>query len=172
MTSSNLGDVGVALIKWWCIISVGTSCMHAGIGLMLDHRLIVDKALIQQWTNAMVVSSSCVKHVSKSCSSALLQYCAIETGREKKIPFHFPFIFLTCLPQIPQLGIFVKQFSLIFPLFPRCGGNLFPHQGILFPHWGNTIPQFSINSPRISPDSPVSSAVFNTTSQVYFLSDH
>ena len=31
----------------------------------------------------------------------------------------FPFIFPTSFTQIPQMGIFVKQFSLIFPLFPR-----------------------------------------------------
>ena len=35
-----------------------------------------------------------------------VQYCAIETGRENEITFHFSFIFPTCFTQIPQMGIF------------------------------------------------------------------
>ena len=50
-----------------------------------------------------------------------IQYCAIKTGRENEIPFHYPFISPTCFTQIPLRGIFVKQFSLIFPFFPDVG---------------------------------------------------
>ena len=52
---------------------------------------------------------------------AILQYCAIETGRENEIPFHFPFIFPTCFTQIPQN--FCETVFPHFPLFPGCGGN-------------------------------------------------
>ena len=90
-----------------------------------------------------------------------VQYCAIETGRENEIPFHFPLISPTCFTQIPLRGIFVKQFSLIFSLFPWCGGNLFHSLWILFHHLGNTIhqfspdfPQFPQNFPLISPEFP------------------
>ena len=86
----------------------------------------------------------------------------------------------TCFTQFPQMGIFVKQFSLIFLPFSPMWENWFPHQGILFPYWGNTtvsywgntIHQFSHNFPKIPPNSPdfpmiptdssVSCAVFNT----------
>ena len=46
----------------------------------------------------------------------------------------FPFISPTCFTQIPQMGILLKQFSLISSLFSRRGKNRFPRQGILFPH--------------------------------------
>ena len=76
-----------------------------------------------------------------------LQYCTFETGRENKVPFHFPFISPTCFTQIPQMGIFVKQFSFIFPLFLRYGGISFPCQ--FSPNFPRISPKFSSNSPRI-----------------------
>ena len=81
-----------------------------------------------------------------------VQYCAIETACENEIPLHFPFISPTCFTQIPLRGIFVKQFSHIFPVFPWCGGYLFHSLWFLFYHWGNTIHQFSYNFPPISPE--------------------
>ena len=56
----------------------------------------------------------------------------------------FRFISPTCFTQIPQMIIFAKQFSLIFP---RCGGNWFPNQGILFPHWEKQFPSYPLISP-------------------------
>ena len=45
-----------------------------------------------------------------------IQYRAIEARGE--IPFHFSFISPTFFTQIPQMGTFVKWFSLIFLFFP------------------------------------------------------
>ena len=88
------------------------------------------------------------------------------------MPFHFLFIFLTCFTQIPQMGIFVKQFPLIFPLFPDVGEIDFPAREFCFPNetqfpnFPPISPEFPLNFPRIHPiskrfllippDSPVS----------------
>ena len=77
-----------------------------------------------------------------------IQYCAIETCREKEIPFHFPFIPPTCSTQIPQMGISAKQFSLIFPLSPDVGEIDFP--AIDFPIGGTQFPEKFPQIPLIS----------------------
>ena len=90
----------------------------------------------------------------------------------------FLFISHTCFTQIPLRGFFVKQFSLIFPLFPWCGGNWFHSLWILFHNWGNTIhqffPQFPQNFPRIPPKftnfppiSPEFPPTFPRNSQIF-----
>ena len=91
------------------------------------------------------------------------------------------------------MGIFVKKFSLIFPLFSPMWGKLISppgsfvsslerHNSSISPNFPQISLQFPLNSPQIHPiskffllippDSPVSCAVFNTTSQVYFVSEH
>ena len=57
------------------------------------------------------------------------------------------------------MEFFVKQFFLIFPLFPRCGGNWFPH-------YGNTIPQFSSNFP---PNFPINTPISMIPTDSYWL---
>ena len=78
-----------------------------------------------------------------------MEYCAIESYGENKIPFYFSFISTTCFTQITQMEFFGKQFSLI---------SL--SRNFVF-HWGNTIPQFPpifsqfpTNFPQIPPISP------------------
>ena len=114
-----------------------------------------------------------------------LQYCAIETCGENEIPFYFHSISPTCFTQIPHMGSFVKQFSLILPLFPDVGEIDFPVREFCFPigetqfpNFPPISPEFPPNSPDFpmiptdSPDSPVYCAIFNITSQVYIVSEH
>ena len=116
------------------------------------------------WSDNILIGQNCFKK------------CAIETCFENEIPFHFPFISPTCFTQIPQMGILVKHFFLILPLFPWRRGNWFPRQGLrefCFSIGETQSSNFLPISPdfsMITPDSPVFRAVFNTTSQVCTLS--
>ena len=53
-------------------------------------------------------------------------YSTVQLKLVVKTKFPFPIISPTCFTQFPQIGILVKHFSLIFPLFPRRGRNWFP----------------------------------------------
>ena len=116
-------------------------------------------------------------------SLSKLLYCAIETGGENEIPFHFPQLFHT----IPQREFFVKQFS---PIFLESGEMIFRSGNSVSPLGKHNSPifiQFPRNFPRLPPnfsyfrkiptDSPrfpsfLCSFQYNFTSVVYIVSEH
>ena len=73
----------------------------------------------------------------ESSFSKFIQYCAIETGGENEIPFHFPHLFHTN-------SIFVKQFSHIFP---GAGEINFPVGGFCFTITETQFANFHLISP-------------------------
>ena len=80
------------------------------------------------------------------------------------------FISTTCFTQIPQMGIFVKQLSLIFPnvgeIYFTVRESCFPSEEAqfpIFPQFPLHFPPNSLDFPMIPSDSAVSCAVLNTT---------
>ena len=86
-----------------------------------------------------------------------VQYCAIETGRENEIPFHFPLIPPPVSHKFPWGGFLWNSFPSFSPFFPDVGEIDFTACGFFFTT-GETqftnFPPISHNFPRIYPQFP------------------